>query len=361
MEKQMKCAKLVEDLKQQIMSGEIKPGDKISSENVLAREYDISRQTVRKAIDILRNEGFLYAEHGRGTFCCDTVKQGESSGNVAVVMTFLSNYIFPNILEGIDETLEEEGYSILLKSTHNYRKYEAKCLEELVKKNIDGLIIEPSKTQIAYKNRGVFSMLDRYNIPYVFMQGVYHGMEDVPYVILDDEKGGYQITKHLIELGHTRIAGIFKADDRQGLLRHNGYVRALKEAGIWYDPSLIIWYHTEDARTLPREVIAELVEREEIDAIVCYNDMTAMTVINVLEEKGLSVPNDVSVTGFDDSDFASNFKVPLTTMRHPQRGLGETAAELLVKLMKGEKPEDSKLHIVMESELIVRESTKRRE
>ena len=61
MEKQMKCAKLVEDLKRQIMSGEIRPGDKISSENVLAKEYDISRQTVRKAIDILRNEGFLYS------------------------------------------------------------------------------------------------------------------------------------------------------------------------------------------------------------------------------------------------------------------------------------------------------------
>ena len=233
-------------------------------------------------------------------------------------------------------------------------------LAELVKKNIDGLIIEPSKTQIAYKNRGVFSMLDRYNIPYVFVQGVYHGMEDVPYVILDDEKGGYQITKHLIELGHTRIAGIFKADDRQGLMRHNGYVRALKEAGIWYDPSLIIWFHTEDARALPIESIVEQVEQEKVDSIVCYNDMTAMTVINALEEKGYRVPDDVSVTGFDDSDFASNFKVPLTTMRHPQRGLGETAAELLVKLMKGEKLEDDRMHMVMESELIVRESTKRR-
>ena len=137
-------------------------------------------------------------------------------------------------------------------------------------------------------------------------------------------------------------------------------MRALKEAGIWYEPSRIIWFHTEDAGTLPKETVAELVDREQIDAIVCYNDMTAMTVINVLEEKGLSVPGDISVTGFDDSDFASNFKVPLTTMRHPQRGLGETAAELLVKLMKGEKPEEDKLHIVIESELIVRESTKKR-
>ena len=159
MEKQMKCAKLVEDLKRQIMSGEIRPGDKISSENVLAKEYDISRQTVRKAIDILRNEGFLYAEHGRGTFCSDMIKQEGNSGNIAVVMTYLSDYIFPYIIRGIDEVLEKEEYSILLKSTHNYRKVEAKCLEELVKKNIDGLIIEPSKSQIAFKNHDIFLFL----------------------------------------------------------------------------------------------------------------------------------------------------------------------------------------------------------
>ena len=111
MEKQMKCAKLVEDLKRQIMSGEIRPGDKIPSENVLAKEYDISRQTVRKAIDILRNEGFLYAEHGRGTFCSDMIKQEGNSGNIAVVMTYLSDYIFPYIIRGIDEVLEKEDYA----------------------------------------------------------------------------------------------------------------------------------------------------------------------------------------------------------------------------------------------------------
>ena len=148
----MKCSRLVEDLKRKILSGEIRPGDKLSSENELAREYELSRQTVRKAMDILRGEGFIYAEHGRGTFCSDMVKQEGTSGNVAVVMTYLSDYIFPHIIRGIDEVLDKEGYSILLKSTHNYRKVEAKCLEELVKKNIDGLIIEPSKSQIAFKN-----------------------------------------------------------------------------------------------------------------------------------------------------------------------------------------------------------------
>lgn len=360
MEKQMKCAKLVEDLKRQIMSGEIRPGDKISSENVLAKEYDISRQTVRKAIDILRNEGFLYAEHGRGTFCSDMIKQEGNSGNIAVVMTYLSDYIFPYIIRGIDEVLEEEEYSILLKSTHNYRKVEAKCLEELVKKNIDGLIIEPSKSQIAFKNHDIFSMLERYRVPFVFVQGVYHGMEDKPYVLLDDEKGGYLITKHLIELGHKRIVGVFKADDRQGQNRHSGYVRALKEAGIWYDPALVIWFHTEDMQSLPQEMIQEVVTKEKVDAVVSYNDRIAIQVINALEEVGIRIPEDISVTGFDDSEFAKNLKVPLTTIKHPQRKIGEAAAELLIKLIKGYAVEEDKLHIIMEPELVVRDSTRKK-
>ena len=360
MEKQMKCAKLVDDLKRQIMSGEIRPGDKISSENVLAKEYDISRQTVRKAIDILRNEGFLYAEHGRGTFCSDMIKQEGNSGNIAVVMTYLSDYIFPYIIRGIDEVLEKEEYSILLKSTHNYRKVEAKCLEELVKKNIDGLIIEPSKSQIAFKNHDIFSMLERYRVPFVFVQGVYHGMEDKPYVLLDDEKGGYLITKHLIELGHKRIVGVFKADDGQGQNRHSGYVRALQEAGIWYDPSLVVWFHTEDMQSLPQEMIQEIVSKEQIDAVVSYNDRIAIQIINALEEVGVKIPEDISVTGFDDSEFAKNLKVPLTTIKHPQHKIGEAAAELLIKLMKGYAVEDDKLHIMMEPELVIRDSTRRK-
>ena len=354
----MKCSRLVEDLKRKILSGEIRPGDKLSSENELAREYELSRQTVRKAMDILRGEGFIYAEHGRGTFCSDMVKQEGTSGNVAVVMTYLSDYIFPHIIRGIDEVLDKEGYSILLKSTHNYRKVEAKCLEELVKKNIDGLIIEPSKSQIAFKNYDIFAMLERYQVPFVFVQGVYHGMEDKPYVLLDDEKGGYLITKYLIEQGHRKIAGFFKADDMQGQERHRGYVRALQEAGIWYNPSLVVWFHTEDMQSLPFEMTREFVKKEEeIDAIVAYNDRVAIEIFKALDAEGIRVPEDISLTGFDDSEFAKNLKVPLTTVRHPQSKIGEVAADLLVKLMKGHAVEEEKIHIVMEPELVIRNST----
>lgn len=361
MEKQMKGTKLMEDLKGQILSGALKPGEKLPSENVLSKEYGISRQTVRKALELLHNEGFVYAEHGRGTFCSDMVKQEGATGNVAVVMTYLSDYIFPYVIKGIDEILEPQDYSILLKSTHNSRQIEAKCLEEIVKKNIDGLIIEPSKSQIACRNQQLFELLERYHVPFVFIQGIYHGMEDKPYVLLNDKKGGYLITKHLIETGHKQIMGIFKADDMQGQERHKGYVAALQEAGILYDPARVIWFHTEDRQTLPYEMMRQMVHKETFDAVVSYNDKVAMEVIQALEDENLHVPTDVSVTGFDDSVFGRNFKVPLTTIRHPQDKLGEEAAELLLKLMRGNSCTPEEMHVLMEPTLVIRESTRKSE
>ena len=92
------------------------------------------------------------------------------SKNIAVVTTYLSDYIFPRIVQGIDQVLTENGYSILLKNTRNSRSLEAKCLEELLQKDIDGLIIEPSKSQIFCRHVNLYEMLDSYHIPYVFIQ-----------------------------------------------------------------------------------------------------------------------------------------------------------------------------------------------
>ena len=147
--KQLKYFQLMEDLKEKILSGEIQAGDKLPSENELSKEYAISRQTVRKALQILQNMGYIYAEHGRGTFCSELVRHTHTSKNIAVVTTYLSDYIFPRVIAGIDSVLTAQGYSIILKNTRNSRSMEAKCLEELLQKDIDGVIIEPSKSQIS--------------------------------------------------------------------------------------------------------------------------------------------------------------------------------------------------------------------
>ena len=179
-------------------------------------------------------------------------------------------------------------------------------------------------------------------------------MRDRPHVLLDDAGGGYLITKYLLSLGHRRIAGIFKADDTQGVERHRGYVRALQEAGVLYDPDIVLWYHTEDRTVAPAAGAAVLARRGKMDAVVCYNDEIAVSVIRALEAEGLRVPEDISVTGYDNSLLAENFKMGLTTVSHPHEELGRAAARLLLALIAGERVET---HVILQPELIVRGST----
>ena len=352
---------LMEALKEQILSGTIKPGQKLPSENELTREYALSRHTVRKALALLENEGYITAQHGKGTFCSERVIQRHNSKNIAVTTTYLSDYIFPRLIQGMDRVLSENGYSIILKNTCNSRSKEEKVLKELLDKPIDGLIIEPSKTQISCRHTSLYDQMDEYGIPYVFIQGYFEQMKKKPYVLMDDMKGGYLITKYLIELGHKNIHGIFKADDVQGQARHKGYVRALQEAGMLYDPDSVTWFYTEDREVKPRETISGAIQAETpMDAVVCYNDQVAVEVIRTLREFGKKVPRDVSVTGFDNSLLAKNNHIPITTISHPQDKLGSMAAELLLRLIRGEELTEQELHIRVEPEIVVRDSTWKR-
>lgn len=362
MDKKLKYFDLMEDLRGQILEGTIKAGEKLPSENELSAQYEVSRQTVRKALQILQNEGYIYAEHGRGTFCSEMMRHTKKSRNIAVVTTYLSDYIFPRVIRGIDQVFTEHGYTILLKNTKNSRSLEAKCLEELLKKDIDGLIIEPSKSQIFCRHTHLYQMLDEYEIPYVFIQGSYAQMKDKPHILLDDCMGGYLITKHLTDLGHRDIVGVFKADDMQGQQRHKGYVKALQEAGIAYDPDKVVWFYTEDRKTHPYEKIRQMATcRKEnfFDAVVSYNDQVAIDIMRALNDANVSVPEDVSVTGYDDSYLAQTCKVPLTTISHPQEKLGEMAAELLLQIIQ-EGPQKENNNILIEPQLVIRESCVRR-
>ena len=131
-QKELKYVKLMEDLKEKILTGEIRSGDRLPSENELSISYQVSRQTVRKALSILENAGYIYALHGRGTFCSGLVRHNRNSRNIALVTTYISDYIFPRVIKGIDTVLTREGYSIILKNTGNSRSQEARCLEELL-------------------------------------------------------------------------------------------------------------------------------------------------------------------------------------------------------------------------------------
>ena len=178
---------------------------------------------------------------------------------------------------------------------------------------------------------------------------------------MDDCKGGYMITKYLIETGHKDIIGVFKSDDMQGQNRHKGYVLALQEANILYDPDKVIWFYTEDRKVHPYESIYQMaINKYKMDAVVCYNDQIAMKVIQALNHAGLKVPEDVSVTGYDNSYIATSGGFRLTTIVHPQEKLGEMAAELMLDLIRGDVRNDGKKYnrkILIDPEIIIGNSS----
>ena len=352
----LKYNQIEEELKALILEDKIKPGEKMPSENVLTKQYGVSRQTVRKAISNLINEGYVYAVQGSGTYCSDASRFKKDSKDIAVVMTYLSDYIFPKVISGIDSVLSENGYSIVLKNTNNSRTREIKCLEELIEKNIDGIIIEPSKSNVFCKHKNLYDKLDKYGIPYIFIQGAYSVMEDKTHVLMDDEKGAYLLTKYLIDLGHRSILGVFKSDDVQGQNRHKGYAKALADAGISYDPEKVIWFYTEDRAVHPYVNLQNMIrEGKEIDAIVAYNDQLAYHLVKAIEEMGLRVPEDISVTGYDNSPTTGNPELRLTTITHPQQELGKIAAQMLLKMIRGEEVDK---RVIIEPELIIGNSCK---
>ncbi len=354
---QSKYYKLTEYLKGEILLGKIKPGEQIPSENMLTEKFSLSRHTVRKAISILVNEGFLYTEHGRGTYCLDRSKTRKASRNIGVVTTYISEYIFPRVIQGIDSVLAGNGYSIVLKNTGNDISKEAACLEDVLQKNIEGLIIEPTRSALDFENLKYYEALDRHKIPYIFIHGYYRQLESKPRVLLDDEKGMFMAVEYLIKLGHKNIAGIFKADDIQGLERHRGYARALSAAGLTYNPEQVVWYGTEEQGDNPYCAIRHMLEgKVKPDAIACYNDVMAVRVFELLSGLGVRVPEDISITGFDDSHVSQSCPVKITSVSHPKERLGEAAAQILLEMLKSKDYLKAPVQRVMEPELVIRES-----
>ncbi|SHF63878.1 transcriptional regulator, GntR family [Caldanaerobius fijiensis DSM 17918] len=357
-----KYQQLKEYVIEYIIKENLNAHDPVFTENELVNKFNVSRHTVRKALDELENEGWIYRKQGAGTFCADrSAVKSVDSNNIAVITTYINDYIFPRIIRGIDQVLSKEGYTILLYNTNNRIEREIDILENVLTKNIRGIIIEPTKSALPHINLNYFQEFKRKGIPYIFINSYYDELKP-SYVIQDDEAGGFIATEHLIELGHRNIVGIFKSDDNQGLNRYKGYIKALRKHGVRIKEDNIIWYTTEEMKTKPPQMAARIFkeEDEKPTAIVCYNDQIAMWVIEALRNSGLSIPDDVSIVGFDDSDYAVLSDVKLTSVIHPKEEMGREAARILFKLIDmGNKAFEEPINICIKPELKVRTSTKK--
>ncbi|MCC3376129.1 GntR family transcriptional regulator [Cohnella sp. REN36] len=354
-----KYLQLKEELVSWIAGGRYLPGDKLPSENELSEQFGLSRQTVRQSIGELVQEGWLNREQGKGTFVSRQPAERRSAGvskTIGLVTTYISDYIFPSIVRGAEAALKARGYRLLLSSTDNRKDRERESLETMLTQGVSGLIVEPTKSAEGNPNFEAYMALEYHGIPMIMINEQYPDL-DWPCVKLDDAAGGRLAAEHLIALGHRRIAGFFKADDMQGVQRMKGFLQAHRDRQLTVPPELLVRYATEDKIGRPGEALRQLLsDAEPPTAIVCYNDELAVALLDVVREAGLRVPEDLSLTGFDDSFLATATEIKLTTVAHPKAQMGEDAVGLLLDRLEGRRPSprQGKLY---EPKLVVRAST----
>lgn len=332
---------IIDDIKSKILSGDYTVGEQIPTESALQSMYEVSRQTARKAILELSNEGFLRSEKGSGTYVSNQyrLKTGGSSHKktIGVITTYISDYIFPSIIRGIESRMNEDNYSLLLASTNNDVGQEKKALEMMLSYGVDGLIIEPTKSNLYNPNIAYYLSFKEQDIPFIMINAFYEEIE-VPFLCLDDVQSSYLATKELISKGHTQIGLIAKMDDLQGKYRMKGYIKALGEAKLRFYPEQIFSFDTETKQMLSTKLKDFLQNnRDTLTAIVCYNDEVGLEVVNACRQLDISIPEELSIIGQDNSYIAQNANIKLTTLTHPQEQMGRDAADWVIKKLQGKK------------------------
>ncbi|MGQ9631592.1 MAG: LacI family DNA-binding transcriptional regulator [bacterium] len=277
------------------------------------------------------------------------------SNIIGVVIQNIADPYFGEMIDGIEQVLNQHKYFFLLSTISNSLEKERSYLEKLRLSRADGIVIAGSMPQIA--DREIAQLVED-EIPVVLIGREFDDPR-VPYVTMDNERGGFLAVEYLIELGHRDIGFILGPDysgDAQQRLA--GYKGALAQHGLQYDEGLTI-KGGNDEESGYRSMNALLDRKKPLSAVCTFNDRTALGAMRAIRNRGLRVPEDISVVGFDDIPAAEYSEPPLTTIRQPVRELGRQGALLLIKCLERKRDEGLEGpcdRIVLPAELIVRKS-----
>jgi LacI family transcriptional regulator len=268
---------------------------------------------------------------------------------VGVVVSDITNPFFTNIVRAIEDEVLKQGYNIILCDTDEKPEREQVYLRLLMGRRVDGLIVAPSSG-----NADLLQLAIESGYPTVLLDRSIPGL-DADVVLSDNEGGAFDAVSYLVGIGHRRIGIIAgRLEVSTGTDRMAGYVRAIKAHGIPVDESLIevAQFKREIAYEKTREMLAR--PDPPTALFVCNNAMTAGAMAAV-KAAGKKVPKDISVVGFDDSEWAALMDPPLTVVAQPIVELGTRAAQLLMRRISGGRVKTPRA-IVLKPELIVRGS-----
>jgi LacI family transcriptional regulator len=321
----------------------------------IARETGLSKSTVSRALNAPREVAaetlqkiqaaietlnYIPDSHARSLVT-------QRSFAFAAVVPTLDNAIFAALMHGFQAVMAEQGRHVLVAANGYSVKAELEQLRTLAQLSIGGvMLVGTSRDPAAYQ------FLDSRRIPYV-ITSAFDG--NVPSIGWDNEVEARRLAEHLLDLGHRRLAvigGITRDNDR-ALARVVGYHAAMRARGVEPDPALTLEcpYDIPSSRAAMRRLLDM---PEPPTAVLCGNDVQAFGAILECHARGVRIPQDVSITGFDDLEMAAHFQPPLTTMRSPAAQMGRRAADMLLAANAGlPMPASTRLEL----ELILRRTT----
>lgn len=307
----------------------------------------IAEATVARIRRLAEEQGYRVSAAAR------SLKTSRSQA-IGIILSYIDDPYFSRVLEGVEDTVQPQGYSLLVAASHHNVEREQAAVSAMMEHRVDGVILctPPFRVENSRQMQGG-------GLPLVVVNN--QGVDGYAYSVdHDDEQGARQVVRHLVQQGHRRLAYLGNA--LSGLTnrkRSAGFRAELKAAGLAVRPEWV--YDGPDGRPEGGYAGARyfLALSQRPSAIVCFNDMMAIGLMRGLQEAGLSIPGDLAVSGFDDIDLAAYLTPPLTTYNQPRYALGVEAARLMLRLLSvqpGETPPQPE-HCYLQGNLVVRAST----
>ncbi|MDW7668997.1 MAG: LacI family DNA-binding transcriptional regulator [Bacillota bacterium] len=298
----------------------------------------VTEETKKKVGQVIEELGFVPNNTARGL-------STRKSFAIGMIVPNISNPFFGELIKGAEEAAGEKGFNIIiLNSSYNNEKT-IKDIMILKSRNVDGIIMSSADF-----DESIYNTLVENNIPFV-LTGPVSSNHEINYVSIDNLEGAKKATEHLVKLGHKRI-GYMAGDYASYLnkLRLQGYSETLKANNIKTDENLIFQENVE--KNIIKLINMKPSERPT--AIFTFNDYMALEYMEKLEEKGIKIPEDIAVVGFDNIKMASYYSIGLTTVDNRQEEFGRKSFELLLNIIKDKNEETHQ--IITKPKLIIRKT-----
>lgn len=303
----------------------------------------VNEETKKKVQEAIKKLGY------RPNIVARSLKT-QRTKTIGILVPDISSQFYPEVVRGAEDVANIYDYNIMLCNSDLDIEKEKEYLRVLKEKMVDGVIYMSSSLKPE-----ILELIKELDLVTVLVETK---DEDglLPSVTIDSLQAAYEGTKYLIDKGNKRVGyiGVPKDSFNAWSMRYDGYEKALKEAGLEVNENLV---YLHDLRTKSGyDAVDTMVQSGGVDAIFCASDELAMGAINALREKGIKVPDDVDVVGFNDIYTASIFYPKLTTISQPMYDMGSVAMRMLIKLVTKQNLDEK--HFVLPHALIERDSCK---